>query len=197
MKTKFKNGDVIAIRHITGVETVAIFNSFNSNGTMSIYVEYDVSEDELYFNCVDCDFFYYTDEIEYRLATDNEKENLYYHLFLYFTKDWDSTWDRHFNDSTYLDILDCLLYTFAINVNEKDSWGYPKFIQNIRNHIWDNCCKYLKIETYIPQTDSPDKLVSLDAVCKWLSKQAGQYSDEVADTIKNDIIPKLKKSIKI
>ena len=131
------------------------------------------------------------------MATNDEKEKLYYHLFLYYTKDWDSTWDGNFTDSTYFNILDCLLDAFAINVKEDDSWVYPKFIQNIQNYIWDECCKFLQIETYIPQTDSPDKLISLDAVCKWLSKQAGQYSDEVADTIENNIIPKLKKSIAI
>ena len=89
MNTTFKNGDVIAIRNPRGVEVIAIFDKFGSDSTLHIYVEFDTSEVELYFKCEDCDFCYDIDKIEYRLATDAEKENLYYHLFIHFTEDWD------------------------------------------------------------------------------------------------------------
>jgi len=195
MKTNFKNGDVIAIRNPRGVEMIAIFDKFGSNGTLHVYVEYDTSEVELYFKCEDCDFCYDTDKIEYRLATDAEKENLYYHLFIHFTEDWDHTWDNHFTDSSYFDILDCLLDAFAIKVSEEDDWDYPDFVQDIRNYIWDECCGALQIEPDIANADIPDKMASLDDICSWLLENADEYSVEVADAIKNDIVPRLRREI--
>lgn len=195
MNTTFKKGDVIAIRNPRGVEMIAIFDKFGSDNTLHIYVEYDTSEVELYFKCEECDFCYDIDKIEYRLATDAEKENLYYHLFIHFTEDWDHTWDNHFTDSSYFDILDCLLDAFAIKVSEEDGWDYPDFVQEIRNYIWDECCRALQIEPDIANADLPDKIVSLDAVCSWLRENAGDYSVEVADAIENDIIPRLRREI--
>lgn len=195
MKTNFKNGDVIAIRNPRGVEMIAIFDKFGSNNTLHIYVEYDTSEVELYFKCEECDFCYDLNKIEYRLATDAEKENLYYHLFIYFTEDWDHTWDNHFTDSSYFDILDCLLDTFCIKVSEEDGWDYPDFVQDIRNYIWDECCRALQIEPYIANADRPDKIVSLDDICSWLLEHSGEYSVEVADAIVNDIVPRLRREI--
>lgn len=195
MKTNFKNGDVIAIRNPRGVEMIAIFNKFGTNDTLHIYVEYDTSELELYFKCDDIDFCYDTDKIEYRLATDAEKENLYYHLFIYFTDDWDHTWDNHFTDSSYFDILDCLLDAFSIKVSEEDNWDYPEFVQEIRNYIWDECCRALQMEPDIANADRPDKMVSLDDICSWLLENADEYSVEVADAIQNDIVPRLRREI--
>ena len=196
MKTNFKNGDVIAIRNPRGVEMIAIFDKFDeSDSTLHIYVEFDTSEVELYFKCEECDFCYDLNKIEYRLATDAEKENLYYHLFIHFTEDWDHTWDNHFTDSSYFDILDCLLDTFAIKVSEEDGWDYPDFVQDIRNYIWDECCRALHIEPDIANADRPDKIVSLDDICSWLLEHAGEYPVEVADAIENDIIPRLRREI--
>ena len=195
MKTTFKNGDVIAIRNPRGVEVIAIFDKYGSDSTLHIYVEFDTSEVEIYFKCEDYDFSYDIDKIEYRLATDAEKENLYYHLFIHFTEDWDHTWDNHFTDSSYFDILDCLLDAFAIKVSEEDDWDYPDFVQDIRNYIWDECCCALQIEPYIANADRLDKIVSLDDVCSWLLENADEYSVEVADAIKNDIVPRLRREI--
>ena len=195
MKTNFKNGDVIAIRNPRGVEVIAIFDKFGSDSTLHIYVEFDTSEVELYFKCEDCDFCYDIDKIEYRLATDAEKENLYYHLFIHFTVDWDNTWMYHFTDSSYFDILDCLLDAFSIKVSEEDDWDYPEFVQDIRNYIWDECFGALQIEPYIANADIPDKMVSLADICSWLLENGGQYSVEVADAIKNDIVPRLRREI--
>ena len=195
MNTTFKNGDVIAIRNPRGVEVIAIFDKYGSDSTLHIYAEFDTSEVELYFKCEDYDFCYDLNKIEYRLATDAEKENLYYHLFIHFTEDWDHTWDNHFTDSSYFDILDCLLDAFAIKVSEEDGWGYPEFVQEIRNYIWDECCRALQIEPDIANADRPDKIVSLDDVISWLRENAGEYSVEVADAIENDIIPRLRREI--
>ena len=195
MNTTFKNGDVIAIINPRGVETIAIFDKYVSNNTLHIYVEFDTSEVELYFKCEECDFCYDLNKIEYRLATDAEKENLYYHLFIHFTEDWDHTWDNHFTDSSYFDILDCLLYELCIKVSEEDNWNYPDFIQDIRNYIWDECCHALQIEPDIANADHPDKMVSLDDICSWLLENAGEYSVEVADAIQNDIVPRLRREI--
>jgi hypothetical protein len=193
MNTTLKNGDVIAIRNPRGVEVIAIFDKFGSDSTLHIYAEFDTSEVELYFKCADYDFCYDIDKIEYRLATDAEKENLYYHLFIHFTEDWDHTWDNHFTDSSYFDILDCLLDAFCIKVSEEDDWDYPDFVQDIRNYIWDECCRALQIEPDIP--DRPDKMVSFDDVISWLLENAGEYSVEVADAIQNDIVPRLRREI--
>lgn len=195
MNTTFKNGDVIAIRNPRGVETIAIFDKFGSDSTLHIYAEFDTSEVELYFKCEDYDFSYDIDKIEYRLATDAEKETLYHHLFIHFTEDWDPTWDNHFTDSSYFDILDCLLYELCIKVSEKDNWNYPEFVQDIRNYIWDECCRALQIEPDIANTDIPDKMVSLDDICNWLLEHAGEYSVEVADAIEKDIVPRLRREI--
>lgn len=196
MNTTFKNGDVIAIRNPRGVEMIAIFDKFDeSDSTLHIYVEFDTSEVELYFKCEECDFCYDLNKIEYRLATDAEKENLYYHLFIHFTEDWDHTWDNHFTDSSYFDILDCLLDTFCIKVSEEDDWDYPDFVQDIRNYIWNECCDALQIEPDIPNADRPDKMVSLDDVISWLLENADEYSVEVADAIENDIVPRLRREI--
>lgn len=195
MNTTFKNGDVIAIRNPRGAEMIAIFDKFGSDSTLHIYAEFDTSKSELYLKCEDCDFCYDLNKIEYRLATDADKEVLYYHLFIYFTVDWDSTWENHFTDSSYFDILDCLLDAFSIKVSEEDGWDYPDFIQGIRNYIWDECCHALQILSDIPNADRPDKMVSLDDVISWLLENAGEYSVEVADAIENDIIPRLRREI--
>lgn len=195
MNTTFKNGDVIAIRNPRGVEVIAIFDKYGSDSTLHIYVELDTSEVEIYFKCEDYDFSYDIDKIEYRLATDAEKENLYHHLFNHFTEDWDPHWMNHFTDISYFDILDCLLYELCIKVSEEDDWDYPDFVQDIRNYIWDECCRALQIEPDVANADRSDKMVSLDDICSWLLENAGEYSVEVADAIENDIVPRLRREI--
>lgn len=198
MNTTFKNGDVIAIRNPRGVEMIAIFDKFESDSTLHIYVEFDTSESELYFKSKDFDFCYDLNKIEYRLATEADKEVLYYHLFIHFTVDWDHTWMNHFTDSSYFDILDCLLDAFSIKVSEEDGWEYPDFIQDIRNYIWDECCHALQIlsdDLWDFPDNIPDRMISLNVVCSWLLENAGKYSVEVADAIENDIVPRLRREI--
>ena len=148
--TKLNNGDVIVINTQQNEEMIAIFNRFGDNNTLFIYIQMDSLVEELYFNDVNWDFPYYLDKIQYRLATDLEKNRLYYALYTYFIMDYDCKWSNHFTDSSYFDILDCLLEVFCIKVNEDDdNFEYPEFVQDIRNYIWDMCCLVLGISSDI------------------------------------------------
>ena len=190
------NGDVVVIdRQQTSDYVFAIFNKFGDDNTLHIYAELNSITGDLYFPCDDCDFSYDMDKITYRLATDLEKNRLYNAFYSYFTEDYDYDWHLHFTDSSYFDILDCLLEAFCIHVSEEDDWDYPEFVQDIRNYIWDICCNVLGVKSDITEFDDEDKpkMVNLDDVCKWLMEQAGNYSVEVADAIENDIVPQLKK----
>ncbi len=144
--TKLNNGDVIVINTQQNEEMIAIFNRFGDNNTLFIYIQMNSLVEELYFNAVDWDFPYYLDKIQYRLATNLEKNRLYYALYTYFIMDYDCKWSNHFTDSSYFDILDCLLEVFCIKVNEDDeNFEYPEFVQDIRNYIWDMCCLVLGV----------------------------------------------------
>lgn len=144
--TKLNNGDVIVINTQQNEEMIAIFNRFGDNNTLFIYIQMDSLVEELYFNDVNWDFPYYLDKIQYRLATDLEKNRLYNALYRYFTEEYDYDWSNHFTDSSYFDILDCLLEAFCIKVNEDDdNFDYPEFMQEIRNYIWDRCCLVLGV----------------------------------------------------
>ena len=144
--TKLNNGDVIVINTQQNEEMIAIFNRFGDNNTLFIYIQMDSLVEELYFNDVGWDFPYYLDKIQYRLATDLEKNRLYYALYTHFIMDYDCNWSNHFTDSSYFDILDCLLEAFRIKVNEDDdNFDYPEFMQEIRNYIWDRCCLVLGV----------------------------------------------------
>ena len=191
-----KNGDVIVIsKPQTSDYVFAIFNKFGDNGTLHIYTELNPITGDLYFPFDDYDFSYDMDKITYRLATELEKNRLYNAFYSYFTEDYDYEWSYHFTDSSYFDILDCLLEAFCIHVSEEDDWDYPEFVQGIRNYIWDICCNVLGVKDDIPEFEDENKpkMVNLDDVCKWLMEQAGNYSVEVADAIENDIVPQLKK----
>lgn len=143
---QLKTGDVIVITDPRGVEMIAIFNRFGDNNTLYIYIQMGSLVEELYFNDVNWDFPYYLDKIQYRLATDLEKNRLYNALYRYFTEEYDYDWSNHFTDSSYFDILDCLLEVFCIKVNEDDEdFDYPDFVQDIRNYIWDMCCLVLGV----------------------------------------------------
>lgn len=190
------NGDVIVIDRPQAFNyAFAIFNKFGDDNTLHIYVELNSITGDLYFPCDDFDFSYDMDKITYRLATDLEKNKLYNALYSYFTEEYDYDWSSHFTDSSYFDILDCLLEAFCIHVSEEDNWDYPEFVQDIRNYIWDICCNVLGVKNDITEFEDEDKpkMVNLDDICKWLVGQAGNYSVEVADAIENDIVPQLKK----
>lgn len=167
----FKNGDVIVISKPQTFDYVfAIFNKFGDNGTLHIYAELNPITGDLYFPCDDYDFSYDMDKITYRLATDLEKNRLYNAFYSYFTEDYDCDWHLHFTDSSYFDILDCLLKVFCIHVSEEDDWNYPEFVQDIRNYIWDMCCNVLGVKSDITELEDEDKpkMVSIDKVKDWI-----------------------------
>lgn len=166
-----KNGDVIVIsKPQTSDYVFAIFNKFGDNGTLHIYAELNPITGDLYFPFDDYDFSYDMDKITYRLATDLEKNRLYNAFYSYFTEDYDCDWHLHFTDSSYFDILDCLLKVFCIHVSEEDDWNYPEFVQDIRNYIWDMCCNVLGVKSDITELEDEDKpkMVSIDKVKDWI-----------------------------
>lgn len=170
-KDNLNNGDVVVInRPQTFDYAFAIFNKFGDNNTLHIYAELNPITGDLSFPCDDCGFSYDMDKITYRLATDLEKNKLYGALYSYFTEDYDYDWHLHFTDSSYFDILDCLLDAFCIHVSEDDDFEYPAFVQDIRNYIWDTCCNVLGVKSDITEFEDEEKpkMVSIDKVKDWI-----------------------------
>lgn len=196
-----KNGDVIVISKPQTFDYVfAIFNKFGDNGTLHIYAELNPITGDLYFPCDDYDFSYDMDKITYRLATDLEKNRLYNAFYSYFTEDYDCDWHLHFTDSSYFDILDCLLKVFCIHVSEKDAWDYPEFVQDIRNYIWDICCNVLGVKNDITEFENEDKpkMVNLDDVCNWIENHIFDfpwYDNEQGDFSSKDVANALRKAM--
>lgn len=195
------NGDVVVISKPQTFDYVfAIFNKFGDNGTLHIYTELNPITGDLYFPCDDYDFSYDMDKITYRLATDLEKNKLYNAFYSYFTEDYDYEWYLHFTDSSYFDILDCLLEAFCIHVSEKDAWVYPEFVQDIRNYIWDICCDVLGVKNDITEFEDEDKpkMVNLDDVCNWIENHIFDfpwYDNEQGDFSSKDVANALRKAM--
>lgn len=176
----YKNGDVIVISCYNGAnKKIAIFDKYenvsgkiNYNG-LHIYTELDISTNELYFKSIDNTFSYDINSIEHHLATELEKNLLYNALGRYFTEDYDYDWYNHFTDSSYFDILDCLLEAFAIKLDDNND--YPDFVQDIRNYIWDICCDVLGVsDTIEKEIKETSNMVSIDKVCEWLKQNMYQ-----------------------
>ena len=88
---------------------------------------------------------------EVREATDKEKLLLYDALVKAF-KDHDLGWDKHFTDSTYLDILDWLAHEFVVDLDVNQNTPLGETINEIQNYIWDTLCK----ETGNYQEETPE-----------------------------------------
>jgi hypothetical protein len=103
---------------------------------------------------------------EVREATSEEKLVLYNELVKAF-KDYDLGWNKHFTDSTYLDILDWLAWEFDVELSS-DIWR-PGPIEiamyEIQDYIWDVLCK--ETGNYQEKTVEP-KMVSLEKICSWI-----------------------------
>ena len=178
----------------------AIFSKFGDNGTLHIYAELNPVTGDLHFPCGDYDFSYDMDKITYRLATDLEKNNLYGAFYSYFTEDYDSDWHLHFTDSSYFDILDCLLDAFSIKVEEEDDWDHPDFVQDIRIYIWDTCCNVLGVKNDITEFEDgvKPKMVNLDDVCNWIENHIFDfpwYDNEQGDFSSKDVANALRKAM--
>ncbi len=143
-----KNGDVIVIT-THGDDIIAIFNKigksvWGSNDAFHLYAD-------LYKTSLTCvgdidECAYDINDIHYRLATDEEKHEIYNALGRRFTDDYDKDWYNHFTDSSYFDVQDFLFDVFGINVEYYDNdMIYPDFIDEIHNYIWDGLCNAMKM----------------------------------------------------
>lgn len=88
---------------------------------------------------------------EVREATDDERSYLYNILVKTF-KDYDPSWNKHFNDSIYYNVRDWLCLKFDVNINllPNDS-TLPKTIYEITDYIWDVLNK--EIGNYPPHAE--------------------------------------------
>lgn len=145
---ELKNGDVIVIT-THGDDFIAIFNKIDKSlwGTNDAFHLYA----DLYKNSLTCigdtnECAYDINDIHYRLATDEEKYEMYNALGKRFTDDYDKDWYNHFTDSSYFDVQDFLFDVFGINVEYYDNdMIYPDFINEIHNYIWDGLCDALGV----------------------------------------------------
>lgn len=108
---------------------------------------------------------------EVREATNEEKIQLFDALVKAY-KDYDLGWDKHFTDSTYLDILDWLAWEFDIELSSdvRSDASRPSPIEiamyEIQDYIWDILCK--ETGNYQEKTVEQSKLVNLDKVEEFL-----------------------------
>lgn len=107
---------------------------------------------------------------EVREATDKEKLLLYDALVKAF-KDHDLGWDKHFTDSTYLDILDWLAWEFNIKLSSDESRPGPIEITmyEIQDYIWDTLCKETgNYQEKVVESEMVNKQEFIAKVKKWL-----------------------------
>ena len=134
-----KNGDVIVFTCYG--DRIAIFNDIKKDDRtgqlkLNTYVEF-VDMSDIFFEKDEPGYFYLLEDVQFRLATEEEKYALYNAIGKYFTEDYDKDWYNHFTDSSYFDIQDFLFDVFCIKVVEyDDDLIYPDFINEIQIYIW-------------------------------------------------------------
>ena len=116
---------------------------------------------------------------EVREATNKEKLLLYDALVKAF-KNHDLGWDKHFTDSTYLDILDWLAWEFNVDLDANQNTPLGETINEIQNYIWDALCK--ETGNYQEETVEP-KMVSSDKACKVFQEMLIKYNKYVGHNI--------------
>ena len=143
-----KNGDVIVFTCYG--DRIAIFNNIKKDDIsgqlrLSTYVEF-VDMRDIFFEKDEPGYYYLLEDVQFRLATENEKYALYNAIGKHFTEEYDKNWYNHFTDSSYFDIQDYLLDVFCIKVEEyDDDLIYPDFINEIHTYIWDKLCKTMGV----------------------------------------------------
>lgn len=160
---ELKNGDVIVMT-IHRDDVIAIFNKIDKSlwGTIDAFHLYA----ELYKNSLTCigdtnECAVDINDIHYRLATDEEKHEIYNALGRRFTGDYDKDWYNHFTDSSYFDVQDFLFDVFGINVEYYDNdMIYPDFIDEIHNYIWDGLCNALGVPNKVERVESEPEMVN-------------------------------------
>lgn len=134
---------------------------------------------------------------EVREATDKEKLLLYDALVKAF-KDHDLGWDKHFTDSTYLDILDWLAWEFDVELSS-DIWR-PGPIEiamyEIQDYIWEVLCK--ETGNYQEKTAEPEMVNKAEFIAKlkiWL-KINTNWDMEYDEEGRNDNYGKIDELVK-
>lgn len=146
-----KNGDVIVFTSYG--DRIAILNNIkkdDSTGQLKLntYVEF-VDMSEIFFEKDEPGYFYLLEDVQFRLATEEEKYTLYNAIGKHFTDEYDKDWYNHFTDSSYFDIQDFLLDMFCIKVEEYDNdMIYPDFVDEIHSYIWEKLCKSMGYKNY-------------------------------------------------
>jgi hypothetical protein len=144
-----KNGDVIVFTCYG--DRIAIFNDIKKDDIsgqlkFNTYVEF-VDMNYIFFEKDEPGYSYLLEDMQFRLATEEEKYALYNAIGKYFTEDYDKDWYNHFTDSSYFDIQDFLFDVFCIKVVEyDDDLIYPDFINEIQIYIWKRLCKSMGYE---------------------------------------------------
>lgn len=144
-----KNGDVIVFTCYG--DRIAIFNDIKKDDIsgqlkFNTYVEF-VDMRDIFFEKDEPGYSYLLEDVQFRLATEEEKYALYNAIGKYFTEDYDKDWYNHFTDSSYFDIQDFLFDVFCIKVVEyDDDLIYPDFINEIQIYIWKTLCKSMGYE---------------------------------------------------
>ena len=112
---------------------------------------------------------------EVREATNEEKLLLYDALVKAF-KDYDLGWDKHFTDSTYLDVLDWLAWEFDIKLSSDIFRPGPIEIAmyEIQDYIWEALCK--ETGNYQEKTTEPE-MVNKQEFIKKLEKWIRNNTD--------------------
>ena len=144
-----KNGDVIVFTCYG--DRIAIFNDIKKDDIsgqlkFNTYVEF-VDMRDIFFEKDEPGYSYLLEDVQFRLATEEEKYALYNAIGKYFTEDYDKDWYNHFTDSSYFDIQDLLFDVFCIKLVEYDDvLIYPDFINEIQIYIWKTLCKSMGYE---------------------------------------------------
>ena len=134
---------------------------------------------------------------EVREATDKEKLLMYNALVKAF-KDHDLGWDKHFTDSSYLDILDWLAWEFDIELSSDVSRPSPIEIAmyEIQYYIWDTLCK--ETGNYQEKNVEPEMVNKAEFIAKlkiWL-KINTNWDMEYAEEGRNDNYGKIDELVK-
>lgn len=196
-----KIGDVIVFTCYG--DRIAIFNDIkkdDSTGQLKLntYVEF-VDMNNIFFEKDESGYFYLLEDVQFRLATEEEKYALYNAIGKYFTEYYDKDWYNHFTDSSYFDIQDFLLDMFCINLDDYDNdLACLKFVDIIHNYIWKRLCKSMGYEDEYNDEfgiELVDKKEFIAKLKKWLRNNTN-WDMEYDEAGRNDNYGKIDELIK-
>ena len=180
-----KNGDVIVFNNYCNDERIVIFDRIEKNvfGELHLYTCAEFADHSLFLECDAPGYFYIIgkDIINYRFATEEERNELYNEIYKYYTEEYDTTWLNHFTDSSYFEIRDYLLDIFCIKTEEYDNdLLYPDFINEIHKFIWDKLCAEIETNYKCLKYEMVNKSEFIAKLKRWLELETnwGQEFDE-------------------